>query len=158
VGTALHSTPSSQSMPRKQQQLTAPADSTSLSTAAASQSLLPRIELGPKTDAPMMPQPPFAPGCFPSIFKMHQAGCPIMDCSLDPGCTVTDPSCCAYVNFQVRQAAATSSRAAVSGVYALKLKATLPWSAQPMSCMHAHCKTKLPVSQSTVSLSIHSLT
>lgn len=57
--------------------------------------------LGPTTDVPMMPQPPFAPGCFPSVDKMHQLGCPAMDCSLDPACTVANTSCCAYVHLQV---------------------------------------------------------
>lgn len=57
--------------------------------------------LGPTTDFPMLPQPPFAPGCFPSIYKMHQVGCAVMDCSLDASCTTTNTSCCAYINLEV---------------------------------------------------------
>lgn len=63
------------------------------------------VDLGPTTDAPMMPQPPFSPGCFPRHNvpnDMHEFGCPIIDCSLAENCTVSVPSCCAYVNFQVR--------------------------------------------------------
>lgn len=56
---------------------------------------------GPTTDAPMMPQPPFAPGCFPPADKMRLLGCPIMDCSQDASCTIHNTSCCAYFNYKM---------------------------------------------------------
>lgn len=57
-------------------------------------------ELGlAQTDAPMLPLPPFEPTCFAT--SMDQAGCPVLACRRDQACGVHDPSCCAFLNFEI---------------------------------------------------------
>jgi hypothetical protein len=69
-------------------------------TAAASKAV-PKL-LGPTTDAPMKVQPPFEPTCLATdLTKMETWGCPVILCNKDPSCTVQDPTCCSYLNFQV---------------------------------------------------------
>lgn len=45
--------------------------------------------------------PPFEPTCFARVKDMHTFGCPVMDCIRDPSCTVSNTSCCAFLNLQM---------------------------------------------------------
>lgn len=54
------------------------------------------------TDAEMLPLPPFQPTCIANrLERMDTWGCPVMMCNKDSSCTVHDPSCCAYLNYQM---------------------------------------------------------
>jgi hypothetical protein len=54
------------------------------------------------TDAPMAVLPPFEPTCiFRDHSQMDDIQCPIMQCSKHPSCTIRDPKCCAYFNYQM---------------------------------------------------------
>lgn len=63
----------------------------------------PAAGLGPTTDAPMMVLPPYAPTC--KVKKLGRDtgkfGCPIMSCRMDANCTLHDPSCCAYLHYEM---------------------------------------------------------
>jgi hypothetical protein len=54
------------------------------------------------TDAPMAVLPPFEPTCiFRDHSQMDDIDCPIMQCFKHPSCTIHDPRCCAYLNYQM---------------------------------------------------------
>lgn len=57
---------------------------------------------GPVTDEPMMVLPPFEPTCIATdLSHMASWGCPVMRCSQDLSCTVTNTSCCAHLNYEM---------------------------------------------------------
>jgi hypothetical protein len=59
-------------------------------------------QLGPTIAVPMMALPPYPPTCINNTLdEVYKAVCPIMDCRTDADCTVHDPSCCAYLNYQM---------------------------------------------------------
>lgn len=58
-------------------------------------------ELGVQTDAPMRVLPPFEPTCIAPDASMEQMGCPLLDCRRDKTCHVRNPTCCAFINFEV---------------------------------------------------------
>lgn len=95
-------------------QATSPKEHTAVAAArdvensrAVTPPVVPRVRpsfkpLGPVTDAPMLVLPPFEPTCLATdLARMQTWGCPIMQCSQDPSCTVHNTSCCAYLNYQM---------------------------------------------------------
>lgn len=79
------------------QQLASPAPAPAAAAAAAARGL------GPTTDAAMMLLPPFFPTCKMQHVGLDTGkfGCPILSCRLDASCTITDPSCCAYLHYEM---------------------------------------------------------
>jgi hypothetical protein len=51
----------------------------------------------------MMVLPPFAPTCKVKILGKDTGkfGCPILSCRMDANCTIHEPSCCAYLHYEM---------------------------------------------------------
>jgi hypothetical protein len=59
-------------------------------------------QLGPTPAVPMMALPPYPPTCINNTLDaVYKTVCPILDCRTDANCTVHDPSCCAFLNYQM---------------------------------------------------------
>lgn len=73
------------------------------STPAAAAAEAAAAGLGPTTDVPMMVLPPFAPTCKVKILGKDTGkfGCPILSCRMDANCTIHEPSCCAYLHYEM---------------------------------------------------------
>ena len=71
--------------------------------AAAAAAAAAAAGLGPTTDVPMMVLPPFAPTCKVKILGKDTGkfGCPILSCRMDANCTIHEPSCCAYLHYEM---------------------------------------------------------